>query len=84
MMMLQVNSDKWMMRLANSKWLSHVKDVLNSACLAAQCLERSEAGVMITELSGSDLSCAVSSLAQIILNPDTRYIIVPVLYNLYK
>ena len=72
MMMLQVNSDKWMMRLANSKWLSHVKDVLNSACLAAQCLERSEAGVMITELSGSDLSCAVSSLAQIILNPDTR------------
>lgn len=69
---LEVNNDKWMGRLAGSRWLTHVKDVLNCACLVAQCMERSEAPVLLTELTGRDLSCAVSSLAQIILNPDTR------------
>ena len=71
---LDVASDKWMSRLSSSRWLSHIKDVLNTACLAAQCLERVEAGVLLTEMSGVDLSLAVSSLAQIILNPDTRTI----------
>ena len=61
-----------MTRLANSRWLSHVRDVLNTACLAAQCLEKVEAPVLLTELTGCDMTLAVSSLAQIILNPDTR------------
>ena len=65
-------SDKWLSRLATTKWLSHVKDVLNTACLAAQCLEKDSVPVMLVEQSGCDLSLVVSSLAQIILNPDTR------------
>ena len=52
--------------------MSHLKEVLNTACLAAQCLERVGASVLLTEATGTDLSLAVSSLAQIILNPDTR------------
>lgn len=32
--------DRWLSRLEASKWLSHVKEALNAACLAAQCLER--------------------------------------------
>ena len=63
---------QWLVRLANSRWLSHLKEVLNTACLAAQCLERVGASVLLTETTGTDLSLAVSSLAQVILNPDTR------------
>lgn len=65
-------SDKWLSRLATTKWLSHVKDVLNTACLAAQCLEKESAPVLLVEQMGFDLSLVVGSLAQIILNPDTR------------
>jgi len=65
-------SEKWLSRLATTKWLSYVKDVLNTACLAAQCLEKDSVPVMVVEQSGCDLSLVVSSLTQIILNPDTR------------
>ena len=61
-----------MTRLASSKWLSHIKEVLNTSCLAAQCLEKVAAPVLLTEASGMDMSLLVTSLAQIILNPDTR------------
>ena len=59
-----VNSDKWLSRLANTRcpasaashltktktrWLSHVKEALNAACLAAQCLEKEDAPVMVVE-----------------------------------
>ena len=33
----------------NSRWLSHVKEALNAACLAAQCLEKEDAPVMVVE-----------------------------------
>ena len=61
-----------MSRLANSKWLSHIKEVLNTSCLAAQCLEKVGAPVLLTEASGVDISLLVTSLSQIILKPDTR------------
>ena len=32
--------DKWMSRLESSGWLSHVKEVLTTACLVAQCVDR--------------------------------------------
>ena len=31
------------------RWLSHVKEALNAACLAAQCLEKEDAPVMVVE-----------------------------------
>ena len=34
---------------SNSRWLSHVKEALNAACLAAQCLEKEDAPVMVVE-----------------------------------
>ena len=49
-----------------------MRDVLNISCLAAQCLEREKAAVLITENTGTDLSLVISSLAQILLKPDTR------------
>ena len=32
-----------------TRWLSHVKEALNAACLAAQCLEKEDAPVMVVE-----------------------------------
>lgn len=32
--------DRWLSKLESSKWLSHVKAALSTACLAAQCMER--------------------------------------------
>lgn len=67
-----VSSDKWLSRLGSSRWLTHVRDVLNAACLTAQCLVKEKAAVLLTENTGTDLSLVISSLAQIIINPDTR------------
>jgi len=67
-----VNSDKWLSRLANTRWLSHVKEALNAACLAAQCLEKEDAPVMVVEQEGRDMALLITSLALIILDPDAR------------
>ena len=32
--------DKWLSKIESCGWLSHVKDVLSSACLVAQCLDQ--------------------------------------------
>jgi len=35
-----INMDRWLSRLESSRWLSHVKAALSTACLAAQCMDR--------------------------------------------
>ncbi|XP_059488042.1 myotubularin-related protein 9 [Neocloeon triangulifer] len=64
--------DKWLSRVENSNWLSHVKDSLNCACLVAQCLDQEGASVLVHGSEGLDSTLLVASLAQIILNPDCR------------
>lgn len=32
--------DKYLSRLESSGWLTHIKDVLSSACLVAQCMDQ--------------------------------------------
>ena len=49
-----------------------MKDCLNTACLAAQCLEREGAPVVVAEQEGRDLALLVTSLTLVILQPDTR------------
>ncbi|KAL7980584.1 hypothetical protein Chor_001738 [Crotalus horridus] len=56
--------DRWLSRLEASKWLSHVKEALNAACLAAQCLEREEACVLVHGAEGKDATLLVTALAQ--------------------
>ena len=34
------SSDKWMTRLTISSWLTHIKEILNCGCLAAQCVDK--------------------------------------------
>uniref|UniRef100_A0A8D0C0K7 Myotubularin phosphatase domain-containing protein n=1 Tax=Salvator merianae TaxID=96440 RepID=A0A8D0C0K7_SALMN len=66
------NMDRWLSRLEASRWLSHVKEGLSAACLAAQCMEREEACVLVHGAEGTDTTLLVTSLAQVILDPDCR------------
>lgn len=33
--------DRWLSKLEASNWQTHVKEILTTACLAAQCIDRS-------------------------------------------
>ncbi|XP_066494661.1 myotubularin-related protein 9-like isoform X2 [Tiliqua scincoides] len=64
--------DRWLSKLEASKWLSHVKEALSTACLAAQCMEREEACILVHGAEGTDTTLLVTALAQVILDPDCR------------
>ncbi|NWI13636.1 MTMR9 protein, partial [Crypturellus soui] len=67
-----LSMDRWLSRLDGSRWLSHVKAALSTACLAAQCLEREEACVLVHGAEGTDTTLLVTALAQLILDPACR------------
>ncbi|CAG9864397.1 unnamed protein product [Phyllotreta striolata] len=67
---LDTNSDKWLSKSIN--WLNHVQNALNAACLVAQCLDKDGASVLVHGANGQDSTLIVTSLAQVILNPDCR------------
>ncbi|KAG1666790.1 Myotubularin-related protein 9 [Nymphon striatum] len=66
--------DKFLSRLENSDWLSHIKDILNCACLVAQCIGQDGACILVHGSEGMDSTLQVTSLGQVILNPDSRTI----------
>lgn len=65
-------TDKWLSRLESSNWMNNIKETLNCACLVAQCLDQEGASVLVHDTDGMDSTLQVTSLAQIILNPDCR------------
>ncbi|XP_053123986.1 myotubularin-related protein 9-like isoform X3 [Hemicordylus capensis] len=67
-----LSMDRWLSKLEASKWLSHVKEALSTACLAAQCVEREEACILVHGAEGTDTTLLVTALAQVILDPDCR------------
>ncbi|XP_069079459.1 myotubularin-related protein 9-like isoform X1 [Pleurodeles waltl] len=66
--------DRWLSKLESCKWLSYVKEALSTACLAAQCMEREEAYVLVHGTEGMDTTLLVTSLAQLIIDPECRTI----------
>ncbi|XP_075057310.1 myotubularin-related protein 9 [Mixophyes fleayi] len=68
------NMDRWLSKLEASNWLSHIKEILTTACLAAQCIDREGASVLVHGSEGMDSTLQVASLAQIILDPKCRTI----------
>ncbi|NWI34621.1 MTMR9 protein, partial [Sula dactylatra] len=68
------NMDRWLSKLEASNWLTHVKEILTAACLAAQCIDREGASVLVHGTEGTDSTLQVTSLAQIILDPSCRTI----------
>lgn len=67
-----ISTDKWLSRLESCHWLTHIHNVLSTACLVAQCLDKDGASVLVHGSSGLDATLLVTSVAQIILNPDCR------------
>ncbi|XP_063039597.1 myotubularin-related protein 9 isoform X2 [Engraulis encrasicolus] len=66
------NMDRWLSKLENSKWLSHVHTALSTAGLVAECVERDGHSVLVHGSEGTDTTLLVCTLAQLILDPDTR------------
>lgn len=64
--------ERWLGRLGSSRWLSHVKAALSTACLAAQCLDREGSSVLVHGAEGTDTTLLVTALAQLILDPSCR------------
>ncbi|XP_053942526.1 myotubularin-related protein 9-like isoform X2 [Cuculus canorus] len=67
-----ISMDRWLSRLESCRWLSHVKAALSTACLAAQCMDREEASVLVHGAEGTDTTLLVTALAQVILDPSCR------------
>ncbi|XP_065690980.2 myotubularin-related protein 9 [Patagioenas fasciata] len=68
------NMDRWLSKLEASNWLTHVKEILTTACLVAQCIDREGTSVLVHGTEGTDSTLQVTSLAQIILDPGCRTI----------
>ncbi|KAJ6634790.1 Myotubularin-related protein 9 [Pseudolycoriella hygida] len=69
---LTCHPDKWLSRLDGSGWLTLVLNSLNAACVVAQCLDQEGSPVLVHGGKGLDTPLLISSLVQIILNPDCR------------
>ncbi|KAL7296410.1 hypothetical protein TKK_0010422 [Trichogramma kaykai] len=69
---LNCSTSNWLSKLDNSKWLTSVQDAMNAACVTAQCLEQEQTAVLVHGGHGRDTTLLVTSLVQIILNPDCR------------
>ncbi|XP_055636872.1 myotubularin-related protein 9 isoform X2 [Toxorhynchites rutilus septentrionalis] len=67
-------SDRWLSRLENSGWLTYVLNAINVSCIVAQCLALEGVPVLVHGGKGLDTPAIVTSVAQIILNPDCRTI----------
>lgn len=66
------SADKWLSRIESSHWLMYVLNALNISCLVAQCLDQEGASVLVHGTYGLDSTLLVTSVAQVILNPDCR------------
>lgn len=66
------NMDRWLSKLENSKWLSHVQTALSTAGLLAECVERDGHSVLVHGSEGTDCSLLISTLAQVIMDPHCR------------
>ncbi|XP_061698995.1 myotubularin-related protein 9 isoform X2 [Syngnathoides biaculeatus] len=66
------NMDRWLSKLENSKWLSHVQTALSTAGLLAECVERDGHSVLVHGSEGTDATLLLSTLAQLIMDPSCR------------
>ncbi|XP_034051416.1 myotubularin-related protein 9 isoform X2 [Thalassophryne amazonica] len=66
------NMDRWLSKLENSKWLSHVQTALSTAGLLVECVERDGHSVLVHGSEGTDNTLLISTLAQLIMDPCCR------------
>ncbi|XP_072037729.1 myotubularin-related protein 10-B-like isoform X2 [Amphiura filiformis] len=66
------SDERWLSSLDSSKWIHNISMCLNVAVSAATAMYQDETTVVLKEVSGRDLSCVVSSLVQMMLDPFSR------------
>ncbi|XP_045919585.1 myotubularin-related protein 9 isoform X2 [Micropterus dolomieu] len=66
------NMDRWLSKLENSKWLSHVQTALSTAGLLAECVERDGHSVLVHGFEGTESTLLISTLAQLIMDSSCR------------
>ncbi|KAG7274275.1 hypothetical protein CRUP_037202 [Coryphaenoides rupestris] len=66
------SEEKWLSLVDSSQWLDYVRTFLKHACEVVYLLEGKNASVILQEEEGRDLSCVVSSLVQVMLDPHFR------------
>ncbi|XP_038127498.1 myotubularin-related protein 9-like isoform X2 [Cyprinodon tularosa] len=66
------NVDRWLSKLENSKWLSHVQTALSTAGLLAECVERDGHSALVHGYEGTDCTLLICTLAQLIMDPSCR------------
>lgn len=66
------STDKWLSRLDNSNWLGLLVNALDASCVVAQCLDQDSCPVLVHGGKGLDSTLIITSIVQIILNPDCR------------
>ncbi|XP_031549636.1 myotubularin-related protein 9-like [Actinia tenebrosa] len=67
---LSMNS--WLSKLESSGWLDHVQAVLSSAHFVATCVDKQGVPVLVHGDAGYDATLQVTSLVQVILEPNCR------------
>ncbi|XP_043999323.1 myotubularin-related protein 9 isoform X1 [Gambusia affinis] len=66
------NVDRWLSKLENSKWLSHVQTALSAAGLLVECVERDGHSALVHGYEGTDCTLLICTLAQLIMDPSCR------------
>ncbi|KAM3726949.1 Myotubularin-related protein [Dirofilaria immitis] len=72
-----VSVDRWISRLGSCGWLQFVSDMLTCAATVAQCVHcegSAEVPVVVHGAEGTDSTLLVTSLAQLLLDSDSRTI----------
>jgi myotubularin-related protein 9 len=66
------SSASWWGRIEASGWLTHVARLLSCAKFTALCVHRDATSVVVHGYDGLDCALQVTSLAQVLLDPQTR------------
>ncbi|KAI1889630.1 hypothetical protein AGOR_G00164930 [Albula goreensis] len=66
------SEEKWLSSMESSRWLEYVRAFLKHSSEVVYILEGRQASVILQEDEGRDLSCVVSSLVQLMLDPHFR------------
>ncbi len=70
-----LTNDKWWNKLDSSGWLNNVRQALYVSCCVADEIYNKNSCVLVHGYEGFDNTLIVTSLAQIMLNPDCRTLI---------
>ncbi|XP_023679071.1 myotubularin-related protein 12-like isoform X2 [Paramormyrops kingsleyae] len=67
-----ISDMKWFSTLETTRWLSIIRQCLHKAVEVVEYLEKENTNILLIEDGGTDLSCVISSLVQLMLDPHYR------------